>query len=39
MYRDDLVRVVVHVPDLPKNRNWMKGLKARWKTRSEQLEL
>jgi hypothetical protein len=39
VYRDDLVRVVVDVPDLPKNRKWMKGLKARWKTRLEQLEL
>jgi hypothetical protein len=39
MYRDDLVRVVVDVPDLPKNRKWMKGFKQRWKDRLEQLEL
>jgi hypothetical protein len=38
-YRDDLVRVVVDVPDSPKNRGWMKEFKARWKDRLEQLEL
>jgi hypothetical protein len=38
-YRDDLVRVVVDVPDAPENRGWMKDFKARWKDRLEQLEL
>ena len=30
---------VVDVPDLVKNRRWMKQFKERWKTRLEQLEL
>jgi hypothetical protein len=38
-YRDDLVRVVVDVPDSPKNRQWMKQFKDHWKVRLEQLEL
>jgi hypothetical protein len=38
-YRDDLVRIVVDVPDSAKNRQWMKSFKARWKERLEQLEL
>ena len=39
LYRDNLVRLVVDVPDLAKNREWMKRFKKRWKTRLEQLEL
>lgn len=39
LYRDNLVRVVVDVPDSDKNRQWMKKFKGRWKTRLEQLEL
>jgi hypothetical protein len=39
LYRDNLVRVVVDVPDLAKNRTWMKNFKSRWKKRLEQLEL
>jgi hypothetical protein len=39
LYRDNLVRVVVDVPDAAKNRQWMKQFKKRWKTRLEQLEL
>ncbi|MFQ5631629.1 MAG: hypothetical protein ACE5I1_22885 [bacterium] len=39
LYRDNLVRVVVDVPDSAKNRQWMKQFKSRWKTRLEQLEL
>lgn len=39
LYRDNLVRVVVDVPDTAKSRHWMKQFKARWKTRLEQLEL
>lgn len=39
MYRDDLVRIVVDVPDAPENRDWFKEFKGRWKTRLEQLDL
>lgn len=39
VYRDDLVRVVVDVPDGAANRQWMKQFKDRWKDRLEQLEL
>ena len=39
LYRDDLVRVVVDVPDSTRNRQWMKQFKERWKMRLEQLEL
>jgi hypothetical protein len=39
LYRDNLVKVVVDVPDLAKNRRWMKEFKGRWKVRLEQLEL
>jgi hypothetical protein len=39
LYRDDLVRVVVDVPDSPRNRQWMKQFKDRWRGRLEQLEL
>jgi hypothetical protein len=38
-YRDNLVRIVVDVPDVPKNRQWMRKFKKRWKARFEQLEL
>jgi hypothetical protein len=38
-YRDDLVRVVVDVPDDEQYRQWMKEYKQRWKARLEQLEL
>ncbi len=38
-YRDNHVRLVVDVPDTPKNRKWMKEFKARWKTRLGQIEL
>jgi hypothetical protein len=38
-YRDDLVKIVVDVPDTAKNRTWMRKYKARWKARLEQLEL
>ena len=37
--RDDLVRIVVDVPDTSQNRQWMKKFKKRWKDRLEQLEL
>ena len=39
LYRDNLVRVVVDVPDSAKSRQWMKEFKARWKARLEQHEL
>lgn len=39
VYRDNLVRIVVDVPDAAKHRKWMKVFKARWKTKLEQLEL
>src|ERR1700731_3666301 len=38
-YRDDLVRIVVDVPDTEENRAWVKEFKGRWKARLEQLEL
>lgn len=39
VYRDNLVKIVVDVPDSAAHRNWMKQYKARWKARLEQLEL
>jgi hypothetical protein len=39
MYRDDLSRLVIDVPDNAKNRKWMKQFKERWKRRLEQLEI
>ncbi len=39
LYRDNLVRLVVDVPDSLPNRAWMRDYKARWKARLEQLEL
>ncbi len=39
LYRDNLVRLVVDVPDVPANREWMREFKDRWKARLDQLEL
>jgi len=39
VYRDNLVKVVVDVPDSAANRRWMKELKSKWKARLQQLEL
>lgn len=39
VYRDNLVRLVVDVPDAAESRLWMKEFKERWKVRLEQLEL
>jgi hypothetical protein len=39
LYRDNLVRIVVDVPDSAKTRQWMKQFKVRWKERLEQLDL
>jgi hypothetical protein len=36
---DNLVKVVVDVPDSAKNRQWMRRFKSRWKARLEQLEI
>jgi hypothetical protein len=39
LYRDNLVRIVVDLPDSPTCRQWMRQFKARWKQRLEQVEL
>lgn len=39
LYRDNLVKLVVDLPDTTKSRNWMRGFKSRWKARLEQLDL
>jgi hypothetical protein len=39
LYRDNLVRVIVDVPDSVKNRQWMRKFKSRWRERLEQAEL
>jgi hypothetical protein len=39
LYRDDLVRIVVDVPDAPENRTWFSEFKRRWKERLEQIDL
>jgi hypothetical protein len=39
VYRDNLVKIVVDVPDAAANRKWMQAYKTKWKIRLEQLEL
>ena len=39
IYRDNLVKIVVDVPDVDANRLLMKSFKDRWKLRLDQLEL
>ena len=39
LYRDNLVRIVVDVPDSVLNRQWMREFKGRWKARLDQLEI
>jgi len=39
VHRDNLVRLVIDVPDTAKNRQWMKAFKQRWKVKLDQLEL
>ena len=39
LYRDDLVRIVVDMPDVTRNRQWMREFKERWKAQLEQIEL
>ncbi len=38
-YRDDLVKLVVDLPDEAGNRKWLREFKDRWKARLEQLDL
>lgn len=39
LYRDDLIRIFVDVPDEQSTRLWMKQYKERWRVRLEQVEL
>ena len=39
LYRDNLVKFVVDVPDSDENRDWMKQFKGRWKERLRQIDL
>jgi hypothetical protein len=39
VYRDNLARLVVDLPDILANRRWMKLFKQRWKAKLQQLEL
>ena len=39
LYRDNLIKIVVDVPDSAKNRKWMRQFKEDWKIRLEQLEI
>jgi len=39
LYQDELVRLFVDVPDLAKNRRWMKQFKERWRNKLKQIEL
>ena len=39
IYRDNLVKVVVDLPDSAVNRKWMGAFKERWRKRLDQLEL
>ena len=39
VYKDNLVRLIVDVPDNPAARRWMKAYKQRWRKRLKQLEL
>jgi hypothetical protein len=39
VYRNNLSRIIVDVPDTVKNRKWMKEFKVRWKGRLDQLEI
>lgn len=38
-YRDNVVRLVVDVPDLDEHRTWMREFKQRWKVKTEQLQV
>lgn len=39
IYHDKSVKFIVDVPDSSANRQWMRGFKARWKDRLQQLEI
>jgi hypothetical protein len=39
LYRDNLVKIVVDVPDSTGNRHWMKQFKSRWRERLQQIDL
>jgi hypothetical protein len=39
VYRDNLVRLVIDVPDTAAHRKWMKSFKQRWKKKLHQLDL
>ncbi len=39
VYRDNLVGIVIDVPDNDEHRKWMKDFKSRWKQKLDQLEL
>jgi hypothetical protein len=39
LYRDDLVKIIVDVPDSSRNRTWMTSFKRRWMKRLEQIDL
>jgi hypothetical protein len=39
VYRDNLARIFVDMPDKKENRAWMKAFKKRWKEKLEQLEI
>ncbi|SRR6266852_501353 len=38
-YQEEQVRMFVDVPDVPKNRVWMRKFKAKWKKKLKQLEI
>ncbi len=39
LYRDNLVRLVIDLPDTAANRRWIKSFMQRWKRKLKQLEL
>jgi hypothetical protein len=39
LYRDDLARIIVDLPDSAAARRWMKAFKTRWKRKLEQIDL
>lgn len=39
LYRDTLVRLVVDLPEVARNRRWMREFRDRWRTRLEQVDL
>jgi hypothetical protein len=39
IYRDNLARLLVEIPDTATNRQWMRQFKERWRVRLKQIEL